>query len=98
MLKRNAQQPLAADYQFEATTAWQFAIDPSTLIFNPGTPTSKLPSPIFDSGKPPFSISVTACPIDWDTAGDTFAAAPPSNPACTGPAANITLTPFGVSG
>ncbi|KAI0825775.1 hypothetical protein BC629DRAFT_1586645 [Irpex lacteus] len=97
VLTRNGQQPLAADYQFEATADWQYAIDPSTLTFHPGTPTSKLPSPIFDSGKPPFTISVAACPIDWGVAGDKFAAAPPTNPACTGPAKNITLTPFGAT-
>lgn len=43
-----------------------------------------------------MSITVTACEIEWSEAGDTFASAPPSNPACTGPAQNITLRPFGV--
>ncbi|KAI0685304.1 hypothetical protein BC835DRAFT_1384885 [Cytidiella melzeri] len=95
VLTRNAQQPLAADLEFDATTAWQYAIDPSTLTFHPGTATSKLPSPIFDSGLPPFTISVMACPIVWNEAGDTFAASPPSNPACTGAAKNITLSPYG---
>ncbi|KAI0339422.1 hypothetical protein BDW22DRAFT_1456156 [Trametopsis cervina] len=97
VLTRNAQQPLAVDLEFDAVTPWQYAIDPATLRFNPGAPTTELPSPIFDSGKPSLSITATACPIDWVVAGDTFAASPPSKPACTGPATNITLSPFGAT-
>lgn len=88
---------MAVDLQFEAVAPWQFAIDPSTLKFNPGITPPALPSPIFDSGKPPLTISVTACPIVWAVAGSTFAAAPPTNPNCTGPATMITLSPYGVS-
>ena len=98
VLAQNAQQPLAVDLEFDATEAWQYAIDPSTLIFHGSTPAGgKLPSPVFDSGLPPFTITATACPIDWEVAGDTFASAPPTNPTCTGAARNITLWPFGVS-
>ncbi|KAI0358002.1 hypothetical protein OH77DRAFT_1580683 [Trametes cingulata] len=98
VLARNAQQPLAVDLEFDATAPWQYAIDPSSLTFHGGSPSGgKLPSPIFDSGLPPFTITATACPIDWSVAGDTFAAAPPVNPACTGPATNITLWPFGAT-
>ncbi|KAI0705252.1 hypothetical protein BC835DRAFT_1410156 [Cytidiella melzeri] len=96
-LSRNAQQPLAVDLEFNAATAWQYAIDPSTLTFHPGEASSTLPSPIFDFGLPPFTISVMACPIEWDVAGDTFAASPPSNPVCTGPTKNISLSPFGAT-
>ncbi|KAI0794110.1 hypothetical protein C8Q74DRAFT_1194135 [Fomes fomentarius] len=96
VLARNAQEPRAIDLQFDATGPWQFAIDPSTLTFHGSMPSGgKLPSPIFDSGLPPFTITATACSIDWAVAGDTFAAAPPTNPACKGPATNITLWPFG---
>ena len=98
VLAQNAQQPLAVDLEFDATETWQYAINPSTLTFHAGTPAGGvLPSPVFDSGLSPFTISVTACPIDWAEAGDTFAAAPPTDPACTGAATNITLSPFGVS-
>lgn len=97
-LQTNGQQPLAVDLEFDATADWQYAIDPSTLRFNGASPAGgKLPSPVFDSGLPPFTIDVTACPINWPIAGDTFAASPPTNPACTGSAVNITLWPFGVS-
>ncbi|TBU30569.1 hypothetical protein BD309DRAFT_951719 [Dichomitus squalens] len=96
VLAQNAQQPLAVDLEFDTTETWQYAIDPSTLVFHGSTPSGgKLPSPVFDSGLPPFTITATACPIDWEVAGDTFAAAPPTNPTCTGAVKNITLWPFG---
>lgn len=98
MLTANTEEPRAEDLEFDSTEAWQYAIDPSTLTFHGSTPESgTLPSPIFDSGLPPFTITATACPIDWEVAGDTFAAQPPTNPACTGPAKTITLWPYGVS-
>ncbi|KAF9483297.1 hypothetical protein BDN70DRAFT_851929 [Pholiota conissans] len=97
VLTRNSQQPLAADLEFDATVPWQYAIDPSTVKFNAGITPPALPSPIFDSGKPPMSINVTACPIAWAIAGDTFAASPPTNPSCTGPSTTIKLSPYGAT-
>lgn len=96
VLRRDSREPRAVDLEFDASGAWQFAIDPATLHFETTSPSS-LPSPIFDSGKSPLSMTVTACPIDWDIAGNTFAAPPPSNPACTGRNTTLTLTPLGVS-
>lgn len=96
VLARNSEQPLAVDLEFDATGAWQYAIDPSTFQFHT-TSVGSLPSPIFDSGKSPLSITITACPINWATAGDTFASSPPTNPSCTGRNTTLTLTPFGVS-
>ncbi|THU97653.1 hypothetical protein K435DRAFT_857427 [Dendrothele bispora CBS 962.96] len=96
VLARNAQESRAVDLQFEATAAWQYAIDPSTLKFINSPPQSgALPSPIFDSNLPPLSIEVTACPINWNIAGSTFAASPPQNPACVGAQKTIKLTPYG---
>ncbi|KAF8955068.1 hypothetical protein BDZ97DRAFT_1927484 [Flammula alnicola] len=97
VLTRNSEQPLAVDLEFDATVPWQYAIDPTTLKFDAGIAPPALPSPIFDSGKPSFSISVTACPITWAIAGDTFAAPPPTNPNCTGPATTIKLSPYGAT-
>jgi hypothetical protein len=98
VLAQNAQQPLAVDLQFEATQPWAYAIDPTKLTFNNKPPAAgTLPSPIFDSGLSPLTITAVACPINWPVAGATFAASPPVKPACTGPAKNITLSPFGVS-
>ncbi|KAJ8090207.1 hypothetical protein PM082_018797 [Marasmius tenuissimus] len=78
VLKSNPPQPLAKDLQFKAAGSWQYAIDPSYLK-SVNTPPSygALPSPVFDSGKPPLSITATACLINWPTAGDTFATSPP---------------------
>ena len=99
VLAQNAQQPLAVDLQFDATASWQYAIDPSTLTFNGGSPLNgTLPSPIFDSGLSPYTITVMACPIAWGLDGDTFTSSPPTSPAaCTGDSVNITLSPYGVS-
>lgn len=98
-LTANSAQPLAADYEFDASGDWKYAIDPSTLVFHNTPPASgKLPSPVYDAGLPPFTITARACLVDWNLAGDTFADSPPSNPSCTGPATNITLWPYGVSG
>ncbi|KAJ3722727.1 hypothetical protein DFJ43DRAFT_1133814 [Lentinula guzmanii] len=98
VLTENAEQPLAKDLEFDATTAWEYAIDPSTLQFVNNPPASgALPSPVFDSGLPPLSMTVTACPINWPVAGSTFASSPPTNPACTGAQKTITLTPYGAT-
>ncbi|KAJ7189546.1 hypothetical protein GGX14DRAFT_547061 [Mycena pura] len=91
-------EPRAVDMQFMPAGAWQYAIDPATLAFNNKPPASGvLPSPIYDAGLPPVTIKVSACPIDWPVAGDTFAAPPPENAACLGRFRNITLWPFGAA-
>lgn len=92
-------EPRAVDYQFNAAanTTWQWAIDPATLAFHASPPAGGgLPSPVFDAGVPPVSISVLACQVEWDLAGDTFAAPPPASPSCVGEKTNITLWPYGV--
>lgn len=97
VLAQDAEQPMAVDLEFDATAPWQYAIDPDTLVFNDQPPASgQLPSPVFDSGLPPYTITAIACPIEWEVAGDTFASPPPVNPTCTGPLTNITLWPYGV--
>jgi hypothetical protein len=90
-------EPRAVDLEFLPEGAWQFAINPSTLAFaNTPPPSGVLPSPIYDTGLPPFTLTVSACPIDWPVAGDMFAEPPPENPTCLGAFRNITLWPFGV--
>ncbi|KAF7340226.1 hypothetical protein MVEN_01941300 [Mycena venus] len=98
VLATNAQQPLAQDLEFDAAANWQYAIDPATFKFSSSPPTSGiLPSPIFDSGLTPLKITVNACLINWAIAGPTFAASPPTTPACTGANTTITLTPYGAT-
>ncbi|KAL1692247.1 hypothetical protein GGG16DRAFT_51912 [Schizophyllum commune] len=88
-------EPRASDLQLDATGTWNYAIDPSTLKFVSEESASDLPSPIFDSNVPPVHITVQACPIEWGTAGDTFAAPPPENPECIGDAVELKLQPYG---
>ena len=99
VLAQNAQQSLAVDLEFDATGEWQYAIDPKTLQVHLPDLSSlpPLPSPVFDAGQSPLSITVTACPIQWMTAGSTFAASPPMNPSCIGTNTTLSLTPLGVS-
>ncbi|CAE6478193.1 unnamed protein product [Rhizoctonia solani] len=88
-------EPRASDYQFDATESWNYAIDPSTLKFNPASSSTSLKKPIFDSGAPPLSISVKGCLVNWEVAGTTFAKPPPQNATCTGDKVDLKLIPFG---
>lgn len=98
VLATNSQQSRAVDLQYDPTAAWQYAIDPTTARFVNTPPSSgRLPSPIFDFGQSPVTITVTACPISWPIAGVQYAAPPPTSPACTGTARTIVLNPYGVS-
>ncbi|KAG8747097.1 hypothetical protein FRC10_002513 [Ceratobasidium sp. 414] len=90
-------EPRASDYQLDTTGNWNYAINASTLTFNPAPPNTQLKSPIFDSGAPPLSISVTGCLVNWTLAGTTFANPPPASPACTGAKTKLTLIPFGAT-
>ncbi|KAJ7742166.1 hypothetical protein DFH07DRAFT_964682 [Mycena maculata] len=97
-LSVHALEPRAVDLEFLPADAWQFAIDPATLAFSNTPPASGvLPSPIYDAGLPPCTMTVSACPIDWPVDGDMFAAPPPENPSCLGAFRNITLWPFGAA-
>ncbi|KAG9086116.1 hypothetical protein FRC06_003268, partial [Ceratobasidium sp. 370] len=92
-----AAEPRASDYQLDTTGNWNYAINASTLTFNAASPGTQLKSPIFDSGAPPLSISVTGCLVNWTLAGTTFASPPPEKPACTGAKTKLTLIPFGAT-
>jgi hypothetical protein len=55
---------MADDLKYDANGTWQYAIDPSTLVFhnNPPPPAAgKLPSPVYDAGLPPLAITALAC-------------------------------------
>ncbi|KAK0450414.1 uncharacterized protein EV420DRAFT_753695 [Desarmillaria tabescens] len=96
VIKANAVEPRAADYELDATSAWAYAIDPSTAKYVYAPPANGvLPSPIFDEGLPPGSITVSACSINWGLAGDTFVSVPPTKPRCIGSVETIVLNPYG---
>ncbi|CAE6395242.1 unnamed protein product [Rhizoctonia solani] len=90
-------EPRASDYQFDATASWNYAIDPSTLKFNPAPGNTALKKPIFDAGAPPLSISVKGCLVNWGLAGTTFVKPPPQNATCTGSKVDLKLIPFGAT-
>ncbi|KAJ7582533.1 hypothetical protein C8J56DRAFT_955050 [Mycena floridula] len=98
ILKVHPMEPHAVDLQLDATEPWQYAIDPTTVKFHNEPPKSgKLPSPIFDYGMSPLSITVTACEIEWPVDGDMFAASPPQNASCIGRETTLKLSPFGAT-
>ncbi|KAL0581263.1 hypothetical protein V5O48_000746 [Marasmius crinis-equi] len=99
LLKVDPRESHAVDLEYDPINTWEYAIDTSQLAFHYAPPSSseKLPSPIFDTGKPPNTITATACRIEWPVGGDLFAANPPENPECVGPETVITLWPFGAT-
>ena len=59
--------PQAHDYEITNTKPWNFAIDPSSLVFHPGPSYSpdNMPHPIWDYGAAPGWISAKGCRIAW---------------------------------
>ncbi|KAK0186298.1 hypothetical protein F5146DRAFT_1065341 [Armillaria mellea] len=96
VLKTDPRQSLAVDLQYDAKEDWEYAIDPSTLKFHQRQVFNS-PSPIWDYGLPPVTITATACLVDWPVDGDMFAASPPENPDCVGPETVIVLSPSGAT-
>ncbi|KAK7062692.1 hypothetical protein VNI00_000180 [Paramarasmius palmivorus] len=89
VLKVDPRESRAVDLQYDAAEDWEYAIDPTQLTYQYNPPESgKLPSPIFESGRTPSTITA---------GGDTFAASPPEHPSCIGPNTVITLSPFGTT-
>ncbi|KAF8915766.1 hypothetical protein CPB85DRAFT_1432774 [Mucidula mucida] len=99
VIKTDPREAHAVDLQLDPVGAWQYAIDPSTAKYHydSRSESNALPSPIWESGRPPVSISVLACLIDWPLAGDTFPADPPEDPECVGEEKIIALTPYGAT-
>ncbi|KAJ6172783.1 hypothetical protein N7470_001850 [Penicillium chermesinum] len=87
----------AKDYIFLNSTEWNVAIDPSTISYDAGS--GVLPSPVFEDGALPMSMSAKGCLIDWPM----FRGAVPGSPIpkgdrkCLGDAFNVTLRPYGSS-
>lgn len=92
--------PETRDHIIENTTAWNIAIDPTTLTFS--TVDDKddytLPNPIFDQHAPPGKITAKGCYIVWDIEKGV-----PSDPpdigsrTCLGDYFEVTMRPYGAS-
>ena len=97
--------PESHDWTINNTTAWNYAVDPSTLkyqskmTFNSTiTDIQPLANPVFASGAPPGVITAMACEIEWPIANGVPAAVPlPGQRTCTGPSVQVTLVPYGAA-
>ena len=90
--------PRAHDYVLKPVTAWQFAVDPSTVaVEKNGRENEALPNPVFARDGPPTALSVDAYPIEWPVDKDT-AALPPINPTVDPlKKTKLKLIPFGAA-
>ncbi|KAK3065932.1 hypothetical protein LTS18_002224, partial [Coniosporium uncinatum] len=94
----------AVDYTILNTTAWNWAIDASTLKFvdaNAGKKTSaapQLPDPIWTQGAPPTSVTVMGCQVRWDVfEGVPGWPVPLAERTCLGNVTKLRLVPYGSS-
>lgn len=55
----------ARDWTTTNTTAWNIAIDPSTLLLFGDRSRADLPTQIFAPGSPPVYMTATGCEIEW---------------------------------
>lgn len=83
------------------SSAWNYAIDPSTLVYHGpnGTVASafyKLANPVFAPGAPPGYITAQACEIDWPLYLGSIPGYPPTGDAkkCLGGVKKVKLVPY----
>ncbi|TKA55086.1 hypothetical protein B0A55_12888, partial [Friedmanniomyces simplex] len=91
--------PESMDWEYHNTSAWSYAIDPSTLCYNEPNDTSSyytLADPIFAPGAPPGYITARACEIDWPLFLGSVPGYPPTGDAkkCLGDAKEVKLVPY----
>ena len=88
------------DWTFTNASAWNYAIDTSTLTFHMrGTDSDPLPDQIWAPGAAPVTISARACQIDWPLWLDSVPGAPPTGEArtCIADPEDVTLIPYGAA-
>jgi hypothetical protein len=89
----------AVQYEWDPTSPWNYAIDPTTLTYNAGSLSSNdsLPNPIWTLNAPPVTISAMVCQIDWSLTDDGYAPNPPlpGSRNCTGDPFEVQLVPYG---
>lgn len=90
--------PQSRDWEYHNTTAWNVAIDVSTLKFHSAS-VKTLANPIFAPGAPPTYITAQACQIDWPLYLDSVPGYPPTGDAknCLGDAFQVKLVPYGAA-
>ncbi|KAI9667208.1 MAG: hypothetical protein M1821_000021 [Bathelium mastoideum] len=92
--------PQSRDYQYFNTSAWNIAIDPSTLVFHSGlsnSSSSALPDPIFAPAAPPTWITAKGCEIAWGLYQNSIPDIAPAlaDRECLGNPFIVTLRPIG---
>lgn len=90
----------ARDWTMLNTSAWNYAIDPSTLMYHydgQAAPGKTLANPIWSPGAPPNYITVQACQIDWALyLGSVPGLVPlPGDRQCIDDAVEVELRPYG---
>lgn len=90
----------ARDWTIINTSAWNYAIDPSTLVYHysgEAAPGKSLANPIWSPGAPPNYMTVQACLIDWSLYLDSIPGLVPleADRACIGDSVEVELRPYG---
>lgn len=92
--------PEARDWTILNTSAWNYAIDPSTLEYyydGEAAPGKTVANPIWSPGAPPNYMTVQACLIDWGLYVDSVPGLAPlaEDRECLGDAVEVELRPYG---
>lgn len=90
----------ARDWTTVNTSAWNYAIDPSTLVYHDSGeagPGQSLANPIWAPGAPPNHMTVQACLIDWPLYLGSVPGLVPleEDRVCIGDAVEVELRPYG---
>ncbi|KAJ6627782.1 hypothetical protein B0H10DRAFT_1991863 [Mycena sp. CBHHK59/15] len=80
------------------TSAWNIAIDPSTIVVSDKSATTQsIPFYAWAPGSQPVTMTASACQIQWGLTLGT-ASPPPTSPVrCTGDVFKVKLVPFGAA-
>lgn len=92
--------PQARDWTMVNTSAWNYAIDPSTLVYHydgEAAPGKRLANPIWAAGAPPNVMTVQACQIEWNLYLGSVPGLVPlaGDRQCLGEAIQVELRPYG---
>lgn len=90
--------PEVRDWTITNTSAWNYAIDPSTLTYNydgEAAPGKQLANPVWAPGAPPNVVTAKACLIDWELVADSVPWLVPENRTCIGDVVDVELRPYG---